>query len=273
MKKNSFNTENQLDVYRQRSSDANQSAAPFGANRTADIAYRKAERLAIATHLITNGVAADEPARAAVRTAVQELLTHTLRLRKGVRFAAGAAVYDVVAATRLIMSLIDVLHAAGWVSDMNADVVKYAYADFAHFLVGASDGVHTDPVELPRDYFAAPLTDTHGHISKGQNNNVKDTSVTDTKKDTKNIKDTKTDSDSVKKGTNTSVRTRRRSDNRRMRILDVISKKKQVHVKDIAREVTGVSEKTIQRELAALVADGVVTKEGEKRWTTYALAL
>jgi len=32
-----------------------------------------------------------------------------------------------------------------------------------------------------------------------------------------------------------------------------------------------VSEKTIQRELQALVATGAVKKEGERRWTRYSL--
>ena len=36
--------------------------------------------------------------------------------------------------------------------------------------------------------------------------------------------------------------------------------------------VRDVSEKTIQRELQALVEAGKVTRTGERRWTTYSLA-
>tara|TARA_B100000745_G_scaffold62803_1_gene37109 strand:- start:532 stop:708 length:177 start_codon:yes stop_codon:yes gene_type:complete len=58
-----------------------------------------------------------------------------------------------------------------------------------------------------------------------------------------------------------------------MAILDVITKKSPIHIKDIAAEVSDCSEKTIQRELQSLVHDNVVKKEGSKRWTTYSLVV
>jgi len=61
-------------------------------------------------------------------------------------------------------------------------------------------------------------------------------------------------------------------DSRRSAILAVIRGKGTVYIKDIAKVVRGVSEKTVQRELAALVAEGVVTRKGERRWTLYSLA-
>ncbi|MFA6408122.1 MAG: DeoR family transcriptional regulator [Candidatus Paceibacterota bacterium] len=54
-------------------------------------------------------------------------------------------------------------------------------------------------------------------------------------------------------------------------VLSVIRSKGSVSIKDISTMVRGVSEKTIQRELAALVASGVVLKQGERRWSTYSL--
>ena len=42
-------------------------------------------------------------------------------------------------------------------------------------------------------------------------------------------------------------------------------------IKDIVMSITGCSEKTIQRELSALVAQGVLKKIGEKRWSRYEL--
>lgn len=59
---------------------------------------------------------------------------------------------------------------------------------------------------------------------------------------------------------------------RRDAVLAVLKEKGPSYIKDISMVVRDVSEKTIQRELAALVAEGTVTREGERRWTTYALA-
>jgi DNA-binding transcriptional ArsR family regulator len=55
-------------------------------------------------------------------------------------------------------------------------------------------------------------------------------------------------------------------------VLSVIKDKGKVSIKDISTLIRGVSEKTIQRELSALVASGVVRKEGERRWSTYSLS-
>ncbi len=59
---------------------------------------------------------------------------------------------------------------------------------------------------------------------------------------------------------------------RRAAILSVIQNKKKVSIKDISTLIRTVSEKTIQRELTALITEGIVRKEGERRWSTYSLS-
>ena len=58
---------------------------------------------------------------------------------------------------------------------------------------------------------------------------------------------------------------------RRDAILEVLKGKGPSYIKDISTVIRDVSEKTIQRELQAMVQEGRVTKEGERRWTTYTL--
>lgn len=53
------------------------------------------------------------------------------------------------------------------------------------------------------------------------------------------------------------------------RILEVVRKRGGASIKDIAAEVTDCGEKTIQRELATLIEEGLVRKEGERRWSIY----
>lgn len=52
-------------------------------------------------------------------------------------------------------------------------------------------------------------------------------------------------------------------------ILGFVRKHKKVSVKDIVKVIRGVSEKTIQRELQELIREGLVRKEGERRWSQY----
>lgn len=61
-------------------------------------------------------------------------------------------------------------------------------------------------------------------------------------------------------------------DDRRKIIQALLKQRSKLTVKDIAKSIPGFSEKTIQRELMAMLSDGQIVKEGEKRWTTYSLA-
>ncbi len=55
-------------------------------------------------------------------------------------------------------------------------------------------------------------------------------------------------------------------------ILNLLKKQDEIMIKDVSPLIEGVSEKTIQRELLTLVKNGVLKKEGEKRWSRYSLA-
>lgn len=59
---------------------------------------------------------------------------------------------------------------------------------------------------------------------------------------------------------------------RRETILSVIKNRGKSSIRDISTLIRGVSEKTIQRELSALIGEGIVLKEGERRWSIYSLA-
>lgn len=56
---------------------------------------------------------------------------------------------------------------------------------------------------------------------------------------------------------------------RRARIFSVIESRGEVTIKDISAVVSDVSEKTIQRELNAMIEDNMIRRIGEKRWSRY----
>lgn len=55
------------------------------------------------------------------------------------------------------------------------------------------------------------------------------------------------------------------------RILTFLKDKNDATIKDIAEVITDCSEKTIQRELTSLIKDGIIVREGERRWSKYKL--
>lgn len=58
---------------------------------------------------------------------------------------------------------------------------------------------------------------------------------------------------------------------RREAIIGIIKSNGEVGIKDISSSVGGCSEKTLQRELIAMVSEGFLLKEGERRWSRYSL--
>lgn len=58
---------------------------------------------------------------------------------------------------------------------------------------------------------------------------------------------------------------------RRERIKTVLEAKGESTIKDIAAIVTDCSEKTIQRELNAMIDENIVKRQGERRWSKYSL--
>ena len=52
-------------------------------------------------------------------------------------------------------------------------------------------------------------------------------------------------------------------------ILNLIRGKSEYTIKDISVHIAGISEKTIQRDLQALVVAGVLRRKGERRWSRY----
>ncbi len=259
--------------YESLSFEANLSVSPFGQNKAAEIAYKKGERIVLATHLVTNFVPKDEPVRAAVRTHSQQLLGSVMALRDGLHRTDSDTVRSVTASIREILSLLDIVHASGYISDMNLEMLKYAYADLARFIHTSASAPASEGVALSEQDFVAPSREekkvlSHGH-SNGQKKTLTDTSVKDTVTDSISITDTKQETSKRPQ----SLRAKRQRKNRRMAVLDIVTKHNPVHIKDIAKELPEHSEKSIQRELASLVADGVVKREGSKRWTTYSLVV
>jgi hypothetical protein len=58
---------------------------------------------------------------------------------------------------------------------------------------------------------------------------------------------------------------------RTIKILSLLKDKKELTIKDFSNSIKGCSEKTLQRELLKLVAEGKIIKRGERRWSRYSL--
>ncbi|MDQ5912238.1 MAG: hypothetical protein QG568_453, partial [Patescibacteria group bacterium] len=81
----------------------------------------------------------------------------------------------------------------------------------------------------------------------------------------------KTSSNQVDKEGKGEIKTEGKSE-RQTLILSTIGTRGESSIKDLTDVIKGCSEKTIQRELIALVDSGSLLKTGERRWSRYSIA-
>lgn len=60
--------------------------------------------------------------------------------------------------------------------------------------------------------------------------------------------------------------------NRRDSMISLLKEGKHLTIKDFMNSIKGFSEKTIQREIMSMIRDGVLKKEGQRRWSRYYLS-
>lgn len=215
--------------------------------------YKKAERLAKAIHLITPAFAESESLRNRIDAIAVGLVDAAI-------YSSNAARASLSRELLTLSSILSIAQASGLLSSMNAELIarethilleevaeyeeprlsldeSLTLSEIAQKAFSQDASAHTQKMKAPlraEKNIAKPQAQYKGQI--------KDiVAVSDTKKD------------------------------RREAVLSVIRNKKVASIKDISTVIRDVSEKTIQRELIALVAAGAVMKQGERRWSTYSL--
>lgn len=197
-----------------------------------------------------------------------------------------------------LLDYIQVGYSVGAISRMNVDIL----AKELHLLVDLvtiatnitsmqNDGAH---IEIPDSFFedmlnGAPTLNQEpvSNIPKisSSNNLTSEQNVLDKnpaqntpvfKKDIKDEQKNVLNNQKFKQS-KTYISNNDKRQNRKELILNFITQKRiegnneGVMIKDILSKIKDISEKTLQRELSALVAKGVLKKIGDKRWSRYLL--
>lgn len=234
---------------------------PFGDNKAGDRAYRRAERITAAIHLLTNHIDADEPVCNSIRTGGVELLQHMLELRSEMRSSQSSVFTAVQSKIRHLISLVRILTVSGYVSIQNATTMVEALDELGNFLTASQRSMLSESVSLSRE----DLLDVRTTASKSTTRAVKDI------RDTISIKDVDSGNDSSKSSVK-SGDTNGPASVRSQSIYETLQSGGVMGIKDICANLPEYSEKMIQRELAEMVESGKVRKSGLKRWSRYSVA-
>jgi len=225
---------------------------PFGENRSGDRAYRRAERIVAALHLVTNHIPAGEPLRNRIRIIGPKILTAMLEGKDEMRASESAKVREISSLIRELISLVRMLAIAGMLSQQNTDILVESLDELWHFVSVSQRSLLSESVRLTRE----DLIDV-----RDKTNTV---SFIRDIKDSRNIKDTG-DVRVIENAVSSSPEQEARLEN----IVEVLRTGGSLSVSDIASNLPQYSEKMIQRALFDLVTLGKVKKTGEKRWSRY----
>jgi len=219
---------------------------PFGENKAGDRAYRRAERLVAAIHLLTNHIPSDEPLRGSVRTASLTLLSDVMDIRDEMRALESYKIHSFQAGIRHLISMLRILAVAGFVSIQNATAVTEALDELGNFLTVSQRSPMSENIRFSRE-------------------DLLDVRMTDMSVE-KDIKDkTSKDADVLYNKTPSAMTDRGST------IMDILRAGGELGIRDVAAHIPEYSDKMIQRELLDLVHGGLVQKSGLKRWSKYSI--
>lgn len=170
-----------------------------------------------------------------------------------------------------LSSILSIARSSGMLSAMNADLIGRE----AHLLLEEVAGYEEPRVSLPENVSLAELAKVAAPafsvartiqtpaFDRG-NTIARPAATADSKGQNKgHIKDNAQNGSDAREP---------KKNDRREAILEVLRSKGPSYIKDLSTVIRDVSEKTIQRELQVLVNEGVVSRTGERRWTTYELS-
>ncbi len=207
--------------------------------------YKKAERLAKVIHIITPAFSETPALRNRIDLIAVGLIDS----------AVLSPIYSQDALARELLALSSVLSIArtsGMLSIMNVNLIE----EEVHALlqeIATYEEPHISLDEVPSIAELAKASSSRRVVrsdSRRTVTNIKSNKTVRANKGQNNIKDKRIEA-----------------------ILSIIRVKGRVYIKDISTSIRDVSEKTIQRELTALVSKGILIRNGKRRWTSYELSL
>ncbi|MFA6094486.1 MAG: hypothetical protein WC757_01195 [Candidatus Paceibacterota bacterium] len=272
------------------------SLSVFNGDAGSAFIYKKTERLATALYLITNFFSDNEPMKWNMRSASSTILSDILTAMSISGTGSGFSLVSVKKGITHLATLVEIAHTAGLISPMNHTILLREFTALINLVdkKEASETIGVNPMAFGESFFHVKkpeINSTHADVSavrEEERKVIKDNFMPSQKVSFISREQSRpaeapfvSSSTSVKKTFTQNIAPARpahvspveeKKTKRVTAILALVTRKSKVSVKDIADVVKGCSEKTLQRELLALVAEGVLKKEGERRWSTYSLA-
>ncbi len=240
----------------------------FSKDQSFVFVYKKTEKLATALYMVTNLFGDNEPMKWTLRTKVSNLLSFIIGFKDILESREYEFSNDVKTKVLEVVSLLEVASRSGLVSPMNFSILKGEFMNLVSSL-GALRKEQQEGTQFAfsKTFFEVPRNPQNPTVSSSNTHDTFDRSEykTEYKVQQYTIKDKMSLNEEASEGNGF------KKTNRQSIIVNLLKKKKDLTIKDIAQVIRDCSEKTIQRELIALIDAGVLKKIGERRWSRYSL--
>lgn len=267
----------------------------FRKDKNFTFAHQKIKKLAAAVYMITNHFDQSEPLKWSLRKISMDLLRLNIDFKDRALHGAEEVENTIRERVLELVSLLEVASFAGLVSSMNLAILKKEFNELISHIhrtlkAGERSGIRMDEaffavLPAPSPSFGyeevspmqqsavakpvvAPLVKNDlYHNQKTEHSINREKNVLYESRE--QIKEGEPHSSKEKLKDFSPVAVKKNK--RQSIIINLLKRKKDVMIKDISSVISDCSEKTIQRELFALVDAGILKKEGERRWTKYSL--
>lgn len=237
--------------------------------------HKKTKKLVSAIYLLSNFISDKEPLKWEMRNIGLSLLSQGLMLSDRNVLNYELTISNYISAGVSFLSVLEVAHLAGLISEMNYHILKYEFENLIHRVESDGNMGNAKGLIFSDKFFDIPeelkINRIPNEVDKQKNeipnresfDKGHNTSVSDRLSFRKNNDHLNKAADPKKKDKN----------NRQELIISLLKKNNELGIKDFTLSIKDCSEKTIQRELVTLVSKGLVNKTGEKRWSRYSLKL
>ncbi|NQV88440.1 MAG: hypothetical protein HQ402_02720 [Parcubacteria group bacterium] len=254
----------------------------FEQNKDFIFVYKKLEKLISAVYMITNFFSENEPLKWSIRDLSGQLISQIIDIKDRVSADRNVVLDEIKNLILDLVSRLEVAHFAGLISEMNFSILKKEFSILLGALVekNSSEQKFLFPgsfFEIPDNRDAMPSI---GQVPKSRSDFSRTKNITQepsalSYRDN-NVRLPKEDFSKghisqPSKTHSAEGPVKNKKNNRQNIIVGFLAKNKVGTIKDISLMIKGCSEKTVQRELLFMVKNGVLKKEGERRWSRYSL--
>ncbi len=247
---------------------------------------KKVEKLVTAVYMLTDFISDTEPMKVRMRDLSLSILSDTHSIDGLLLPEKKNALRKLLERIESMISHFEVAASLKLVSPMNTQILKDEFSSVEEILRDYVFGPNTTTPFSPT-FFTLPEPERMKKTGDSQGQIIKDNTrrsggyqgqKLSQQQDQYDIKDkeiNETKSVTIKNATQSNIKKSEERFLRRTQILVAIKDNTKDNqgatIKDIFRRLRGVGEKTLQRELVALIAAGLIKKTGERRWSRYSL--